>query len=238
MLASNFFSLLASAFLVTGAPITSGVKLDPTATAEAQQRDSTATRAFIATQIKVNFSCSPFYINNIEVGFLQQTFDGQCLFVDPTSGDFRENLTPIQTKPCDASAGQKWDIITAGKHNDKSGFALIVSSQVLSFTKLLPDLHSERDLQTSACLNFDPRRRVGNQVLLFSCGGRADGSGAVTDSQLFPFNDGQTSLSFRPKNGNNVTCLAPINGLLDQTSCSEAVNQVIILAFLKIRSSA
>ena len=78
--------------------------------------------------------------------FLQQTFDGQCLFVDPTSGDFRENLTPIQTKPCDASAGQKWDIITAGKHNDKSGFALIVSSQVLSTTKLLPiDLVLKRD---------------------------------------------------------------------------------------------
>lgn len=29
--------------------------------------------------------------------------------------------------------------------------------------------------QTQACLNFDPRRAAGNQVNLFSCGGRADG---------------------------------------------------------------
>lgn len=30
-------------------------------------------------------------------------------------------------------------------------------------------------LKTQACLNFDPRRAAGNQVNLFSCGGRADG---------------------------------------------------------------
>ena len=60
-----------------------------------------------------------------------QTSDGQCLFVDPISGDFRENLTPIQIKPCDGSEGQKWDFITAGKHNNKPGFALIVSSLVI-----------------------------------------------------------------------------------------------------------
>lgn len=63
---------------------------------------------------------------------INQTSDGQCLFVDPTSGDFRENLTPIQIKPCNESAGQKWDIITAGKHNDKPGFSLIVNSQVIT----------------------------------------------------------------------------------------------------------
>jgi hypothetical protein len=28
---------------------------------------------------------------------------------------------------------------------------------------------------TQACMNFDPRRATGNQVNLFSCGGRADG---------------------------------------------------------------
>jgi hypothetical protein len=28
---------------------------------------------------------------------------------------------------------------------------------------------------TQACFNFDPRRPAGNQVLLFSCGGRAGG---------------------------------------------------------------
>jgi len=89
--------------------------------------------------------------------------------------------------------------------------------------------------QTNACLNFDPRRAAGNQVILFSCGGRADGSGAVTDSQLFPFKSGQTALSLQPKNGNNAICLAPVNGLLDRVACSGASNQVrnvIHLVFL------
>jgi len=39
-------------------------------------------------------------------------------------------LNPVQIKPCDDSTGQKWDIITAGKHNNSPGFALIVSSLV------------------------------------------------------------------------------------------------------------
>lgn len=166
--------------------VKTGVKLDPTAVAEAQQRDNTATRAFSSAEIK--------------------TFDGLCLFVDPTSGDFRENLTPVQTKPCDGSAGQKWDVITAGKHNDRPGFALIVSSL------------------TNTCLNFDDRRAPGNQVLLFSCGGRGDGSGQVQDAQLFPFKNGQMSLPLLPQNANNQVCLAPVNGLLDQTACSGAAS--------------
>lgn len=78
--------------------------------------------------------------------------------------------------------------------------------------------------QTNACLNFDSRRRAGNQVVLFSCGGRADGSGDVTDSQLFPFEDGQTALPLLPKNGRDAVCLAPVNGLLDQTACSGALS--------------
>jgi hypothetical protein len=173
--------------IVNSAPVKTGVKLDPAATAEAQQRDDAATRAFTATEIK--------------------TSDGRCFFVDPTSGDFRENLTPVQIKPCDGSAGQKWDVITAGKHNNQPGFALIVSSL------------------TNACLNFDPRRAAGNQVILFSCGGRADGGGVVTDSQLFPFENGQTSLPLQPKAGKSAICLTPIDGLLDQTACSGAANQ-------------
>jgi len=52
MLASSFFCLLASSYLVYSAPIITVVKLDPTATAEAQQRDDAATRAFTAAQIK------------------------------------------------------------------------------------------------------------------------------------------------------------------------------------------
>lgn len=107
--------------------VKTGVKLDEADIAEAQQRDNTATRAFTRTAIKV---CPRTGIHWQETNEVLQTSDEQCLFVDPTSGDFRENLTPVQIKPCDGSAGQKWDIITAGKHNDRPGFALIVSSLV------------------------------------------------------------------------------------------------------------
>lgn len=182
------FLLISIISVVNSMPVRTSARLDAAATAEAQQRDNTATRAFTATEIK--------------------TSDSQCLFVDPTSGDFRENLTPVQIKPCDGSAGQKWDLVTAGKHNNQPGFALIVSSL------------------TNACLNFDPRRAASNQVILFSCGGRADGGGAVADSQLFPFKNGQTSLALQPKAGNNAICLTPINGLLGQSACSTAIEQV------------
>ena len=88
--------------------------------------------------------------------------------VDATAGDFRENLIPIEAKACDGSDGQKWDVITKGVHNDQPGFALIVSTL------------------TQGCMNFDPRRADGDQVILFSCGGRADGGGSVTNSQVCP----------------------------------------------------
>jgi hypothetical protein len=39
---------------------------------------------------------------------------------------------------------------------------------------------------TQACFNFDPRRPAGNQVLLFSCGGRA-GGGKGTSKSIFEF---------------------------------------------------
>jgi len=77
--------------------------------------------------------------------------------VDKLSGDFRANLTPIQVGTCGATDGQGWDIITSGKHNDAPNSMIVVSTL------------------TQACFNFDPRRASGNQVLLFSCGGRADG---------------------------------------------------------------
>lgn len=86
-----------------------------------------------------------------------KTSDGQCLFVDELSGDFRANLTPIQVGACGATDGQGWDIITSGKHNNAANSMIIVSTL------------------TQACFNFDPRRAAGNRVLLFSCGGRADG---------------------------------------------------------------
>jgi len=134
-------------------------------------------------------------------------------------------LTPIQIKPCDGSEGQKWDFITAGKHNNKPGFALIVSSLVILVSSFKDfEIYLFTSLQTNACLNFDDRRAPGNQVLLFSCGGRADGSGEVNDSQLFPFKEGQRSLALPPQNAKGAVCFAPVNGLLDRTPCSGAAS--------------
>ncbi|KIV85023.1 hypothetical protein PV11_00761 [Exophiala sideris] len=140
-----------------------GVVLDPSAAAEANPRDDTATRAFSSVAIKSS--------------------SGLCLFIDPTAGDFRENLIPIVLEPCDGSANQQWDFITSGVHNNQPNSTLIVSSL------------------TQGCLNFDPRRAAGDTVIMFSCGGRADGGGLVTDSQLFTFATGETSLQLQPENG-------------------------------------
>ncbi|KAK7019321.1 sugar transporter [Favolaschia claudopus] len=166
-------------------------KLDAAATAEAQVRDDTATRAFSNAAIK--------------------TADGQCLSVISGTGDFRENLVPVNISPCDGSAGQKFDVITKGKHNDQAGTALIVSSLI------------------QGCLNFDPRRQPGNQVLLFSCGGRADGEGAVTNSQLFTFDGKSTSTPLAPTNQAG-TCLFNNNGQLDQQGCSNGANQLFTIS--------
>ena len=87
-----------------------GVVLNQAAAAEANQRDDTATRAFSSAAIK--------------------SAAGQCLFIDPTAGDFRENLIPVQLKACDGSANQQFDIITKGKHIDQPGSMLVVSVAV------------------------------------------------------------------------------------------------------------
>ncbi|KAI0747875.1 hypothetical protein C8Q80DRAFT_699450 [Daedaleopsis nitida] len=156
-------------------------KLDPDATAEAQKRDATATRALTGTEIK--------------------TGDGRCLQITSGTGDFRENLSPIEVVDCNGSQGQQFDVITKGVHNDQQGAALIVSSL------------------TQACFNFDPRRAAGNTVLTFSCGGRADGSGQVTNSQLFPFTTGTNTLSLAPKNGEGKICFAVRGGAVDSVAC-------------------
>lgn len=110
-LVSAVSSILLCSALAHAVPLSPRlVKLDPGATAEAQKRDATATRAFSSTEIK--------------------TSDGQCLFVVSGSGDFRENLTPVQVGKCDGSDGQKWDVITKGVHNNRPGTALIVSALV------------------------------------------------------------------------------------------------------------
>ncbi|KAI1627449.1 hypothetical protein EDD37DRAFT_656369 [Exophiala viscosa] len=169
-----------------------GVVLDPSAAAEANPRDDTATRAFSSVAIKSS--------------------SGLCLFVDPAAGDFRENLIPIILEPCDDSANQEWDLITSGVHNNQPNSTLIVSSL------------------TQGCLNFDPRRAAGDTVIMFSCGGRADGGGSVTNSQLFTFATGETSLQLQPENGDCTVCLiADASGRLDQAACSDDPSQVFTI---------
>ncbi|KAJ7484523.1 hypothetical protein FB451DRAFT_1128710 [Mycena latifolia] len=184
MLISTLFTVLAAG-LATAAPLERReATLNQAAVAEAQKKDNTATRAFTATTIT--------------------TSDGKCLSVDPLSGDFRENLTPVTSAACNGSLNQQWDVITAGIHNNVKGQALIVSSL------------------TNACLNFDPRRAAGNQVLLFSCGGRADGGGLIANSQLFAFTGAAGPQALVPQNGNNAVCLTIKGNALDQTACGGA----------------
>ncbi|KAF7897688.1 uncharacterized protein EAF01_008654 [Botrytis porri] len=160
-----------------------GNVLDPSAAAKANEMDNTALKAFSSVALK--------------------DASGQCLFVDPTAGDFRRNLIPITLQTCDGSQNQAWDIVTSGKHNNVPGSVLVVSSL------------------TQGCLNFDPRRAAGDTVIMFSCGGRADGDGLVTNSQLFPFIEGPTEILLAPENGNNATCLvANADGKLDSTPCA------------------
>ncbi|KAL0473953.1 hypothetical protein QR685DRAFT_569954 [Neurospora intermedia] len=155
--------------------------LNEEATAEAQQRDDSATRAFSNVQIK--------------------TSDGRCLFVDQLSGDFRANLTPIQVADCGSTDGQGWDVITSGKHIPGDGGMLVVSTL------------------TQACFSYDPRRAAGNQVILFSCGGRADGGGEVTDSQIFAFDGSSGPLSFQPQNAKD-TCFTVSGDTVNVAPCN------------------
>jgi hypothetical protein len=128
-------------------------------------------------------------------------------------------LTPIQVADCGSTDGQGWDIITAGKHIEGDNVMLIVSTL------------------TQACFNFDPRRQPGNQVLLFSCGGRADGGksflgaprrvllanrpsgGEVTNSQLFAFNGGAGPLSLQLQNQAG-SCLVVKGNAIDIANCN------------------
>ncbi|XDG00398.1 hypothetical protein ABKA04_000013 [Annulohypoxylon sp. FPYF3050] len=185
---SSILAFLSLQAFVAATPITSlslarrtVTELNQAAFEEAQQPDTTATKALSGTQIR--------------------TSDGRCLFVDELSGDFRANLTPIQVADCDSTDGQGWDVITAGKHNNVQGSALIVSTL------------------TNACFNFDPRRASGNQVLLFSCGGRADGGGEVTDSQLFPFNSSTGPITFTPEN-DLQSCFTVKDNVVDVVPCA------------------
>ncbi|KAK4138141.1 hypothetical protein BT67DRAFT_1056 [Trichocladium antarcticum] len=173
-----------------------GGTLQPTAAAESHQRDETAKRAFTRVSIRAP--------------------DGQCLFVDPTAGDFRQNLIPVSLVKCSGTPNEKWDIITEGKHNKADGnqpaAALIVSAL------------------TQGCVSFDSRRPGGDTVILFSCGGRADGEGETDGSQLFPF-IGQTSFALAPRNENNKTCILPGNDKLDSGPCPTDGSQLFSVFF-------
>lgn len=127
-----------------------GGTLNPSAAAEANEFDKTAVRAIESVNIRAA--------------------DGRCLSIDPTAGDFRQNLIPVQMATCSEDAAQKFDIVTQGKHNDaKAGEALLVS------------------VLMNGCLSFDARRQPGDTVTMFSCGGRADG-GKLSYVLLYAYN--------------------------------------------------
>ncbi|KAG9245788.1 hypothetical protein BJ878DRAFT_334555 [Calycina marina] len=136
---------------------------------------------------------------------------GNCLFVDKLTGDFRGNLIPVAAQNCTGAAGEGFDFITSGRNNDQSNSILIVSCL------------------TNGCLNFDDRRAAGDQVVLFSRGGRADGGGETIDLQLFPFTTDTTSFALSPLNAEGKTCLVTNNGKLDQTACFGDASQLFTI---------
>jgi hypothetical protein len=83
----------------------------------------------------------------------------------------------------------------------------------------ISSLEDDADMnKAQGFLNFDPRRAAGDTVILFSCGGRADGGGQVTNSQLLSFN-GTTCFVLAPENVNGATCLVlDQSGRLDQAA--------------------
>jgi hypothetical protein len=82
----------------------------------------------------------------------------------------------------------------------------------------------------NGCVNLDLRRAVGDQVIMFSCGGRADGDSTTTSSQLFPFTAGTTSMALAPVSEAGATCLVSLNGLLSQADCTGDASQVFSFA--------
>ncbi|KAL5615060.1 hypothetical protein BROUX41_005125 [Berkeleyomyces rouxiae] len=164
--------------------------LQPSAVAESHRFDASATRAFTNVSIK--------------------TPSGQCLFIDPTAGDFRENLIPVQFTSCSGSPNEKFDFIVSGKHNDQPGNTLIASSL------------------TNGCIGFDDRRAPEDQVIVFSCGGRAAGEGLTDSAQLVPFTGG-TSFVWAPVGGENETCLVGGPMRLVGAACDGSPDQVFTI---------
>lgn len=111
---------------------------------------------------------------------------------------------------CTGSANEKFDLITKGAHNNAQNSTLIVSSL------------------TQGCVNFDDRRAAGDTVILFSCGGRADGVSGTTNSQLFEFAGGNT-ITLAPQNADGKVCLDDKGGKLDQAACGGSVGVFTIV---------
>lgn len=137
--------------------------------------------------------------------------------MDRTAGDFRANLIPVSLVDCEQAinADSRWDIVTKGKHNDGSGgtAALVVSRL------------------TQGCISFDYRRNPGDKVILFSCGGRADGSGSTNSGQLFPFT-GERHFKLAPVSEGNVTCIVPGQERLDSGPCTEGEEALFSVSYL------
>lgn len=113
-------------------------ELNQAAFEEAQQLDTSATKAFAGTLIKVSLArCRNATLVITMANRDRQTADNRCLFVDELSGDFRANLTPIQIADCGSTNGQYWDVITNGKHNNAPNSVLIVSTLVRGKPALL-----------------------------------------------------------------------------------------------------
>jgi len=69
---------------------------------------------------------------------------------------------------------------------------------------------------------------VGDTVIMFSCGGRADGGGTVTTSQLFPF-DGTTTLALQPENDAGTCFVLDSTGRLDSAPCTSDATQLFTI---------
>lgn len=70
---------------------------------------------------------------------------------------------------------------------------------------------------------------MGDTVIMFSCGGRADGGGTVTTSQLFSFDGEETTLALEPENGVGVCLDVDGAGRVDSAPCSGDASQLFMI---------
>lgn len=83
----------------------------------------------------------------------------------------------------------------------------------------------------NGCLNFDNRRAAGDQVLIFSCGGRAAGEGETTDGQTFDYTGGNEVVLTQQKRTDPRVCLVPQDGKLgavESADCGGTATYTIV----------